>query len=110
MKNVWTDSQGTIQRPEPGSSRACLSKPTRRFSLVSATSTASPRTVLRVWFRPHTFHFVDYNPVRGGSVAGIAVRTAPAPEFRSGVPAEAPVLAPMIPGPEGAPCRGSGEH
>src|ERR1035438_8422950 len=61
MKNVWTDSQGTIHRPEPGSSRVWLSNPTRRFSLVSATSTDSPRTVWRVSFRTRTFNFVGYH-------------------------------------------------
>src|ERR1035438_1956090 len=66
MKNVWTDSQGTIHRPEPGSSRVWLSNPTRRFSLVSATSTDSPRTVWRVRFRTRTFNFVGYHRVRKG--------------------------------------------
>ena len=63
MKNVWTDSHGTIHSPEPESSRACLSNPTRRFSLVSAISTDSPRTVSRVLFRTRTFNFVGYHTV-----------------------------------------------
>lgn len=65
MKKVWTDSQGTIHKPSPGASRSCFSRPVRRVELESATSTARPRTVSRVWFRTCTFNFEDYNTSNG---------------------------------------------
>src|SRR5262245_7536254 len=61
MKNVWTDSQGTIHSPSPGRSRSCFRSPVRRFLLVSATSAALARTLARVWFRTITFNFENYN-------------------------------------------------
>src|SRR6185369_11942912 len=75
MKNVCTDSQGFIHSPVPGSRDVCLSSPTRRLALVSATSTFPPRRVLRVWFRTDTFNFEDYNTVTRVIVAdGLPVR------------------------------------
>src|SRR3954465_148446 len=61
MKKVWTDSQGTIQSPSPGSRRSCFSKPVRLGALVFARSAASASTALRVSFRTLTFNFQDYN-------------------------------------------------
>ena len=63
MKNVWTDSQGTIQSPSPASRRLCFNRPIRLFALVSATSAASASTVSRDSFRTLTFNFHDYNTV-----------------------------------------------
>jgi hypothetical protein len=68
MKNVWTDSQGTIHNPSPGSSRSFFSRPVRRVSLVSATSADCARTELRVRFRTNTFNFEDYNTRSGSKV------------------------------------------
>src|SRR5436190_15755350 len=65
MKKVWTDSQGTIQSPSPGSRRSCFSRPVRLVALVFARSAASASTVLRVSFRTLTFNFQDYNTSAG---------------------------------------------
>src|SRR5579872_5739494 len=61
MKKVWTDSQGLIHKPSPGSNPWCFKSPVRRFALVSATSMELPKTVSRVWLRTNTFNFEDYN-------------------------------------------------
>src|SRR4051794_2925872 len=65
MKKVWTDSQGTIQSPSPGSRRSCFSRPVRLVALVFARSAASASTVLRFSFRTLTFNFQDYNTSAG---------------------------------------------
>jgi hypothetical protein len=44
-----------------------LSKPVRRLALVSASSTASPKTVPRVWLRIDTLNLEDYNMRLGGA-------------------------------------------
>jgi hypothetical protein len=76
MKNVWTDSQGVIHKPSPGSNFSCFNKPVRRLALVSATSAARARTVWRVWFRTDTFNFEDYNTRSGYMLRGVARRRA----------------------------------
>jgi hypothetical protein len=65
MKNVWTDSQGLIQSPSPGSRPFRPNNPARRVALESATSTEWPRTALRVWFRTNTFNCEEYNTAAG---------------------------------------------
>ncbi len=63
MKNVWTDSQGTIHSPSPGSKLWCFNNPVRRLALVSAISAASASTLPRVWLRTIIFNFDDYNTI-----------------------------------------------